>query len=197
MSTLGTTPFKYQISYLFLFRQQNWVFITVVQMRMLQPSTNSYQTISTHEWIHIVNSDLFFNFTLLFSMFMASISPWNLCFWTILMISFPASWKQRLLLSVECSDDLTFDIYLYLHCNTIQTICFILFQFDIQFSSLNSISSFNEVTHTCTSFFTSGSSADNFPFQLSIFQVEADVHKKNGPLNHILTALTLLAFTPL
>ena len=62
MSTLGMTPFKYEISYFFLFWQQNWMFATVVEMRMLQPSTNSYQTISTHEWIQVVNSWTFLQF---------------------------------------------------------------------------------------------------------------------------------------
>ena len=189
------TPFKYQISYFLLFWQKNWVFTTVVELRMLQPSTNSYQTISIHEWIQVV--ELFFNFKLLFSMSIVSISPWNLRFWTILMISFSAAWKWLLLLSVEWSVDLTFDSTLYLYCNTIPTIRFILFQFGILFSSLNSISSFNEVTHTCASFFTSGFSADNLPFDLSIFQVEADLHKKDDPSDHVLTALILLGSTPL
>ena len=129
MSTLGMTPFKYQISYFFLFRQQNWVFTTVVDMRMLQPSTNSYQTISTNKWIQVINSWTFLQFHTAFLKFH---------FWTILMISFSATWKW-LLLSVEWSVDLTLDSSLYLYCNPIPTIRFILFQFDILFSSLNSV----------------------------------------------------------
>ena len=66
MSTLGMTPFKYQISYFFLFQQQNWMFTTVVDMRMLQPSTNSYHTISIHEWIQVVNSWTFVQFNTAF-----------------------------------------------------------------------------------------------------------------------------------
>ena len=65
------------------------------------------------------------------------------------------------------------------------------------FSSLDSISSFIEVIYKCASFFTSGSSADILLFDLSIFQVEADLHRKDSPSNHVLTALTLLASTPL
>ena len=167
--------FPYQISHFSCFGNKTGCLQLLLRWECIKPSTNSYQTISIHEWIQVVISWTFVQF--------------NTAFFHVHSINFLLNHSYNFFFSslkkmvfVICRM-IAFDSSLYLYCNTIPTIRFILFQFDILFSSLNSISSFDEVTHTCASFFTSGSSVDNLPFDLSIFQVEADLHKKKGPSN--------------